>query len=48
MKMKVVVNGKGKVKAQSIAAGTKISKGQTVYLEMNIPTETVMKSTVKK
>jgi cell division protein FtsI (penicillin-binding protein 3) len=48
MKLKVVVNGKGKVKAQSIAAGTKITKGQTVYLEMNIPTETVMKSTVKK
>lgn len=48
MKLKVVVNGKGKVKAQSVAAGTKITKGQTVYLEMNIPTETVMKSTVKK
>ncbi len=48
MKLKVVVNGKGKVKAQSVAAGTKISKGQTVYLEMNIPTETVMKSMVKK
>jgi cell division protein FtsI (penicillin-binding protein 3) len=48
MKLKVVVNGKGKVKTQSLAAGTKITKGQTVYLEMNIPTEPVMKSTAKK
>lgn len=48
MKLKVVVNGKGKVKTQSIAAGTKIAKGQTVYLEMNIPAEPVMKLTAKK
>lgn len=48
MKLKVVVNGKGKVKTQSIAAGTKIAKGQTVYLEMNIPAETTMKLTAKK
>jgi len=48
MKLKVVVNGKGKVKSQSIAAGTKITKGQTVYLEMNITAEPVMKLTAKK
>jgi cell division protein FtsI (penicillin-binding protein 3) len=47
MKLKVSVNGKGKVKTQSIAAGTKVVQGQTVYLEMNIPSEPVMKLTAK-
>lgn len=34
MKLKVVVKGKGKVKTQSVTAGSKINKGQTVVLEM--------------
>ena len=34
MKLKVVVNGRGRVRNQSITAGTKIEKGQTVYLEL--------------
>jgi cell division protein FtsI (penicillin-binding protein 3) len=34
MKLKVVVNGRGKVRSQSISAGTRIAKGQTVYLEL--------------
>jgi len=47
MKLKVIVNGKGKVKTQSISAGTNIVKGQTIYLEMNLPRENGMKLTAK-
>jgi cell division protein FtsI (penicillin-binding protein 3) len=34
MKLKVVVNGRGKIRSQSIREGTAIAKGQTVYLEL--------------
>jgi cell division protein FtsI (penicillin-binding protein 3) len=34
MKLKVVVKGKGRIKGQSISAGTPVAKGQTVYLEL--------------
>jgi hypothetical protein len=30
----VVVKGKGRIKGQSISAGTPVAKGQTVYLEL--------------
>jgi beta-lactam-binding protein with PASTA domain len=30
----VIATGKGKVTAQSIAAGTPVAKGQTVYLNL--------------
>jgi cell division protein FtsI (penicillin-binding protein 3) len=33
--LKIVSKGKGRVNAQSIAAGTIIKKGQTIYLELN-------------
>jgi beta-lactam-binding protein with PASTA domain len=35
MDLKIVSKGKGRVNAQSIAAGTIIKKGQTIYLELN-------------
>jgi cell division protein FtsI (penicillin-binding protein 3) len=34
MKLKVVANGRGKVRSQSIREGTAVVKGQTVYLEL--------------
>jgi cell division protein FtsI (penicillin-binding protein 3) len=34
MKLKVVVNGRGRIRGQSISAGTRVEKGQTVYLEL--------------
>ncbi len=34
MKLKVVIKGRGRVKMQSVNAGSKISKGQVVVLEM--------------
>ena len=34
MKLKVVIRGKGRIKGQSISAGTPVAKGQTVYLEL--------------
>lgn len=34
MKLKVVVKGRGKVRTQSVSAGTKINKGQVVVLEL--------------
>jgi cell division protein FtsI (penicillin-binding protein 3) len=34
MQLKVVVRGRGRVKNQSITPGTKIAKGQTVYLDL--------------
>jgi len=30
----VVVNGRGRIRGQSISAGTRVEKGQTVYLEL--------------
>ena len=35
MDLKIVSKGKGRVNAQSIAAGSIIKKGQTIYLELN-------------
>jgi len=35
MDLKIVSKGKGKVNAQSIASGTIIKKGQTIYLDLN-------------
>lgn len=37
MKLKVVPRGRGKVRAQSIQAGARVQRGQTVYLEMGLP-----------
>jgi cell division protein FtsI (penicillin-binding protein 3) len=37
MNLKVVPRGRGKVKNQSIAPGTSVTKGQTVYLDMEDP-----------
>lgn len=34
MQLKVVVRGRGRVKNQSITPGTKIAKGQTIYLDL--------------
>jgi cell division protein FtsI (penicillin-binding protein 3) len=35
MNLKVVAKGMGKVSQQSLAAGTKIAQGQTVYIDLN-------------
>ena len=35
MNLKVVAKGMGKVSQQSLAAGTTIAQGQTVYLDLN-------------
>jgi cell division protein FtsI (penicillin-binding protein 3) len=37
MKLKVVPRGRGKVRSQSIQAGARVQRGQTVYLEMGLP-----------
>ncbi len=37
MKLKVVPKGRGKVRSQSIQPGTRLERGQTVYLEMGLP-----------
>jgi cell division protein FtsI (penicillin-binding protein 3) len=37
MKLKVVPLGRGKVRSQSIQAGARVQRGQTVYLEMGLP-----------
>jgi cell division protein FtsI (penicillin-binding protein 3) len=34
-KLRVTIAGKGKVAVQSIAAGTRIKKGQNIHLELN-------------
>jgi cell division protein FtsI (penicillin-binding protein 3) len=36
MNLKVVARGRGRVKEQSLKAGTSIAKGQTVYLDLDI------------
>jgi cell division protein FtsI (penicillin-binding protein 3) len=49
MNLKVVPRGKGRVRNQSIAPGTAVSKGQTVYLDMgDVPTENDKRTNTKK
>jgi cell division protein FtsI (penicillin-binding protein 3) len=37
MRLKVVPKGRGKVRNQSIVAGSRVERGQTVVLEMGLP-----------